>query len=192
MVSFYAAYLGVACVSILILWLHHAIQAWILAVAGVFCLLAVAIPAGALWVRSLSSEDLPALLLKIPGLARLMGEVGAAPRELLRRPGLLISAMLLHGSVFMLDAATLWVMLQVVGIKASFWIALPSFVMASMVTTIGPIPMGLGTFEVTCVSMLGALGIGIEAALTATLLLRGFTLWMPILPGMWLARRALR
>ena len=95
-VSFYAAYLGVACVSILILWLHHAIQAWILAVAGVFCLLAVAIPAGALWVRSLSSEDLPALLLKIPGLARLMGEVGAAPRELLRRPVLLISAMLLH------------------------------------------------------------------------------------------------
>jgi hypothetical protein len=83
-------------------------------------------------------------------------------------------------------------MLQVVGISVSFGVAFPSFVLASMVATIGPIPLGLGTFEVTCVSTLGALGVGIEAALTATLLLRGFTMWMPILPGMWLARKALR
>jgi uncharacterized membrane protein YbhN (UPF0104 family) len=83
-------------------------------------------------------------------------------------------------------------LLQVVGSHVSFWVALPSFIMASMVTTIGPIPLGLGTFEVTCVSMLGALGVGIEASLTATLMLRGFTMWMPMLPGLWLARRLLR
>ena len=53
-------------------------------------------------------------------------------------------------------------------------------------------PLGLGSFEVTCVSMLGVLGDPLEAALTATLLLRGFTLWLPMLPGMWLMQRALR
>ena len=32
-------------------------------------------------------------------------------------------------------------------------------------------------------------GIAVEAALAATLLLRGFTFWLPMLPGVWLARR---
>ena len=41
-------------------------------------------------------------------------------------------------------------------------------------------------------AMLGLLGIRIEAGLTATLLFRGFTLWLPtMLPGLWLARREL-
>lgn len=40
--------------------------------------------------------------------------------------------------------------------------------------------------------MLGLMGVPIEAALSATLLLRGFTVWLPMLPGMWLARWALR
>jgi len=192
LMSYYGAYLVVATLSILILWFYHAIQPWIVGVAAIFSLIAVGIPAGALWIRSAGKKELPAVFLKIPGLGTLMGEIGTAPPELLRSPALIVSSVILHGSVFVLDAATLWVTLQLVGADVSFWVAFPSFVMASMVTTIGPVPLGLGTFEVTCVSMLGALGVGIEAALTATLLLRGFTLWMPILPGMWLARRALR
>ncbi len=38
----------------------------------------------------------------------------------------------------------------------------------------------------------GILGVSVEAALTATIWLRGFILWLPMLPGLWLARRALR
>jgi len=29
----------------------------------------------------------------------------------------------------------------------------------------------------------------VEAALAATLLLRGLTFWLPMVPGLWLARR---
>ena len=47
-------------------------------------------------------------------------------------------------------------------------------------------------FVGNCITMLSLLGIHIEAGLTATLLLRGFTLWLPMLPGLWLARRELR
>jgi glycosyltransferase 2 family protein len=192
MVSFYAAYLLVALTSILLLWFLHVIHAWMIAIVLVFCLVALGIPAGALWLRSLGSRKLPAILERIPGLNKLMNDIATAPRELLRSPDLVIITTLLHASVFLLDAATLWVMLQVVGINASFWVVFPSFVLASIVATLGPIPLGLGTFEVTCVSVLGTLGVPIEAALTATLLLRGFTMWLPMLPGMWMARRALR
>jgi glycosyltransferase 2 family protein len=52
-----------------------------------------------------------------------------------------------------------------------------------------PIPLGLGTFETACVGMLALLGVAIESALTATLLLRGLTFWLPMVPGLWLARR---
>ena len=192
MITYYAAYVVAALVSILLLWLYHAIRIWMVAVVVVFALVAVGIPAGALWLRRFGNRELPGYLLWIPGLDDLMSAIAHAPGELLRSPSLLVASGVLHGSVFILDAATLWVMLQVVDMPASFWVALPSFVLASMVATVGPIPLGLGTFEVTCVTMLGLLGVPLDAALTATLLLRGFTLWLPMLPGMWLARRALR
>jgi uncharacterized membrane protein YbhN (UPF0104 family) len=56
----------------------------------------------------------------------------------------------------------------------------------------GPIPLGLGSFEAVCVSVLGLAGVPVAAGLPATLLLRGFTLWLPMLPGLWLTRRELR
>ncbi len=192
LVSFYGAYLIAVLATVLLLYLKHALHVWIMLAVGVFALVAVGIPAGVLWLRSVAERDLPAPLLRIPGLDKLMDAIANAPRELLRSPALLVAAILCHGAVFVLDATTLWVMLQVVGNPASFWIVFPSFVLASMVTTVGPIPLGLGTFELTCVSVLSLLGAPIEAALAATLLLRGFTLWLPMFPGMWLASWALR
>jgi uncharacterized membrane protein YbhN (UPF0104 family) len=37
--------------------------------------------------------------------------------------------------------------------------------------------------------MLRLLGVGFEAAIAATLLLRGFTLWLPLIPGLFATRR---
>ena len=37
--------------------------------------------------------------------------------------------------------------------------------------------------------MLSLLGVTIETALAATLLLRGLTFWLPMVPGLWLAER---
>jgi ABC-type Fe3+ transport system permease subunit len=50
-------------------------------------------------------------------------------------------------------------------------------------------PVGLGTFEAGSVSHASFLGVSIEAALAATLLLRAFTFWLPMLPRIWLAQR---
>ncbi|MCX4148773.1 MULTISPECIES: lysylphosphatidylglycerol synthase domain-containing protein [Paraburkholderia] len=69
------------------------------------------------------------------------------------------------------------------------WVAFVSVAIASIVATIGPIPVGLGTFEAASVAMLSLLGVSVEAARAGTLLLRGLTFWLPMLPGIWLARR---
>jgi uncharacterized membrane protein YbhN (UPF0104 family) len=79
--------------------------------------------------------------------------------------------------------------LRAVGQHISILAAFPSFVVASMVATFGLVPLGIGTFEATCIAMLKTLGVPLDAALAATLLLRGYTLWLPMLPGMLLARR---
>ncbi|MFC4702444.1 lysylphosphatidylglycerol synthase transmembrane domain-containing protein [Paraburkholderia caffeinitolerans] len=108
------------------------------------------------------------------------------------RRRLLVRTVALQLTIFLLDASTLWLTLSAVGARAQFWVAFASFAVASMVATIGPVPVGLGTFEAASVGMLQMLGVPIEAALAGTLLLRGFTFWLPMLPGVWLARIELR
>ncbi|MEP9411000.1 MAG: flippase-like domain-containing protein [Candidatus Brocadia sp.] len=191
LVAYYLAYLFAALTSIVLLWFYHDLHGWIVAVTAVFCIVAVAIPAGALWLRRGKKRSLPGVLLRIPGITALLNALGDAPGYLLQNPELFIKTTLLQGTIFLLDAYTLNVMLYAIGQDASFLVVFPSFVVASMVATLGPVPLGLGTFEATCVAMLSMLGITLEAAFTATLLLRGFTLWLPMFPGLWLAKREL-
>jgi hypothetical protein len=94
--------------------------------------------------------------------------------------------------LIMLAAATLWAMLFALGEPAGFAVPFAAFVVATIVATLSLIPLGLGSFELTCAGLLVSLGARLETALTATLLLRGFTVWLPMIPGLLLTRRELR
>jgi Mg2+-importing ATPase len=63
---------------------------------------------------------------------------------------------------------------------------------ASLVRTVGVIPGGLGTFEATSVVALALTGSTVAEALAATLLFRGLSFWLPMLPGFLISRRELR
>ena len=94
--------------------------------------------------------------------------------------------------MFALDGLTMQLCLFALGVHAPFSAAFSAFIMASIVVTLGPIPMGLGSFEAVSIGMLRAMGVPFEAALSATLLFRGYTLWVPLIPGMFAARRQLK
>jgi glycosyltransferase 2 family protein len=192
LVAYYIAFLLLAFISVGLLWLLHAVQGWVITLVSVFSVVALLIPAALLSVQLRGYHYFAPLLSHWPRLATLFNELEHAPGHLIRTPGLILRASALQGCIFLLDAATLWVLLMAIGLEVSFWVALPSLVVASMVATLSLVPMGLGTFETGCVAMLTLLGVPLEAALTATLLLRGMTLWLPMLPGLWLVRRALR
>ena len=191
LVSYYTSYLLAAILSLALLRFYHATKPWIVIVTALFCAVAVVIPVGALWLHYWSRRSLPSALTRIPGLNRLLAAIGGAPTYLLRDATLFFQTTVFQASIFLLDAATLWAMLRAIGQDVSFLWALPSFIVASMVASLGLIPLGLGTFEATCIAVLRVLGVPLEAALTATLLLRGLTLWAPMAPGLWLARREL-
>ena len=65
---------------------------------------------------------------------------------------------MLELGVFALDALTLWLVFRALGDTPAIWVPFVSFIMASMAATLGPIPLGLGTF----VGMLSLLGVAIR------------------------------
>lgn len=192
-ISYHAASLLAALTALTFLYFHQAASAGYVSILLAFAAVAVALPnlafllaklpqGGRLlhWARRLRSVGL---------LERLLRE---APIDLLRRPRLLLPMALFQLAVFYLDAATLWALLEATGQKGNPGSAFAALVMGSATAALGPIPLGLGTFEAACVTTLHTLGTPLEAALTATLLLRGLTVWLPMLPGLWCARRELR
>jgi Mg2+-importing ATPase len=83
-----------------------------------------------------------------------------------------------------------WILIVALGERASVTGVFAAFMIASLVRTMGIVPGGLGTFEVTSVLMLRMVGVDVAAALSATLLFRGLSFWLPMLPGYWSSRRA--
>lgn len=189
MTSFYAAYLAVAVAAAVLLWLHNRQSAALSGLIAAFLVLAVVLPGLVYWVRRGVARRLPGWATRIPLLPMLMRAMADAPASLLRDPRLLAEAVALQLSIFLLDATTLWLVMQSGDHAVAFWIPFVALIVASIIATIGPMPLGLGTFEGGAIGMLHLLGVPVETALAATMLLRGLTFWLPMLPGLWLARR---
>jgi uncharacterized protein (TIRG00374 family) len=192
MISYYAAYLVAVAVALAVLFVNHALNGLILAGAAIFVLIAFGVPLGVLlvrrWVRVWPFTLIPKL---VPALNVLVEAMEQAPSRILRDPVSLAIAGLLQFVVFALDALTLWTMLHAVGSDDGPLNAFAAFVSASVAATVGPMPLGLGTFEAVSTAALNLQGQSVATALTATLLLRGFTFWLPMIPGLILARREL-
>ena len=112
-----------------------------------------------------------------------------ADRRLVRSQALLWRITLLELAIILLDSATLWVLVRALGVSAPPLGLFAGFMLASVLRSIGIVPGGLGAFEAAAVVTLHWVGVSIAVALSATLLFRGLTFWLPMLPGLWLAHR---
>lgn len=184
LIGYYAAYAVFAVAMLVMLWLHAHATPLMVGLVTTFLLVALAIPTLALWLRRRGSQPLPAVLERLGPIRILLDTLAQAPRDLIADRDLLTRVALCNGLVFLLDAATLQACLLALGGGAAFSTAFIALIMASIVVTLGPIPLGLGTFEATCTATLHLLGVRLEQAFAATLLLRLLTLWAPMAPGM--------
>lgn len=190
LITLYAAYSVTVLVTLGILWRLHVLNRLILAAAALFALVATAIPVVALWLSQ--GGRVPGWARRFPRIGELLRQISGAPRHLVRDRTLLLRCATLQFAVFLLDSSTLWVMLRAVGWPTGPLETFASFIMASLAATLILMPGGLGTFEAACVAILTLLRVPVEAALAATLLQRGFTYWLPMLPGLWLSQREIR
>jgi uncharacterized protein (TIRG00374 family) len=191
-ISYYASY-AVSAVGVLVLLLLTGRGSWLMVgLIGIFLLVAAGIPSLALWLQKKGPRAIPKWLRKVGPVRELFEMIGEAPTRLVRSRTLLVELSLLNGVGFVLDGLTMQFCLFALGVDAPFAAAFVAFIMASIVVTLAPIPMGLGSFEAVSIGTLRLAGVSFEAALSATLLFRGFTLWLPLLPGMVAARRDLK
>ncbi len=174
--------------SVIFLWWERELNALVQWLATAFCVVFAIVPVTMLWLTRRQGWTPPRWTRRVPGLEALLGAISQVPPKLLRNPLLLAEGTLLSLSIFLLDAATLSASLRALGYSAAPSTVLVSFMLASVAETVSLIPGGVGTFDATCVGLLNFLGVPLEEALAGTLLTRGFTLWLPLLPGLYLLR----
>jgi glycosyltransferase 2 family protein len=191
-IAYYGAYGVAALVALVLIWLRGNTSWVIIGLISASLGLSTAVPALALWLQKKGAQAIPAWLRRIRPVCELFEMIKDAPTTLVRDLSLVAQLTALNGAVFALDGWTMQLSLFSLGIDAPFDAAFVAFIMASIVVTLGPIPMGLGSFEAVSIGMLRAMDVPFEAALSATLLFRGFTLWIPLIPGMFAARKQLR
>lgn len=192
MIGYYASYATLALIMLFLLWSHSQATPLLTGLVTTFLMVAITIPSLALWLRHRGSQPLPARIETIGPIRKLIKIVGEAPADLVRDRQLLGKVTLCSGLVFLADAATLAACLLAIGQPLELSTAFIALMSGSIAMTLAPVPMGLGTFEASCIAMLTLLGVPVEPAVTATLLLRGLTLWLPLGLGMLLLRGRVR
>jgi uncharacterized protein (TIRG00374 family) len=126
----------------------------------------------------------------LPKFARgLLALIAEADPAMVRRLGPFLGVCLLQLLITALDAATVWVSIQALGWHTSVLGVFGSFMISQLASTVGLLPGGLGAFEVSSVLTLGLNAVPLPVALSATLLFRGASFWLPMIPGAWYARR---
>jgi glycosyltransferase 2 family protein len=192
LLTLYAAFAVSVVASLAIVATLSDLNHLVLVLAGLFAIFALAIPSTVLWFSRGGERTPPRWLHRLPRADELLREVARAPRRLVRNPRVLLQAGGLQLIIFLLDGATLWAMLRAVGYEADPLGMFASFIFAQVAATVFLVPGGLGTFEASSVAMLALFKVPVEAALTATLLLRGLTYWLPMAPGYWLSHREIK
>lgn len=191
-IAYYFSYALGALWVLVVLWWKSRMSVLLTAAVLVFLVVAAGIPALTLWLHRRGQQRLPKLLSGWSKTRRFFEMVGEAPGELVRNPSLITSLTAINLAVFIADAATMQSCIYALGVHAPLSAGYVAFMMASIAVILGPIPMGLGSFEAVSIAMLRLFGVPFEAAISATLLFRGFTLWLPLIPGGILIRSELK
>lgn len=191
-IAYYLSYALGALWVLVVLWWKSRMSLLLAGAVLAFLVVAAGIPFLTLWLHRRGQERLPRPIAKWSKARRFFELVGEAPKDLVRDPSLIAWLTILNLLVFIADAATMQACILALGFHAPLSAGYVAFMMASIAVILGPVPMGLGSFEAVSIAMLRLFGVPFEAALSATLLFRGFTLWLPLIPGGLLLRGELQ
>ncbi|MCB1086562.1 MAG: flippase-like domain-containing protein [Verrucomicrobiae bacterium] len=142
----------------------------------------VALPGGRM-------KGLKKAMRRLPKISHLLDLVGQSNPETFQTRSIRLRACACHVTIFLLDAGTIWVAARALGADPSVGGVFSSFMVSSLFRTIGIMPGGLGTFEAASVMSLKSIGLPLSVGLSATLLFRGLSFWVPMIPGLISSRR---
>ncbi len=188
--SYHASYVVCLGVALFLSFVHHEANRLVEFAAAGFALFALGVTTAVLTLSGPAAGALRKKLGRLRPLAAALGFLEDADPRLAKNPSLLAQACGCQLAIFCLDAATVWVLIKASGGSATLPGVFTSFMISTLFRTVGILPGGLGTFEATSVLTLKLIGVELPVALSATLLFRGLSFWLPLAPGLWLSRRA--
>jgi uncharacterized protein (TIRG00374 family) len=188
-VAYYAAYVLTLALALIITIVGGHASLLIILTAIFFVVFSVLLTTAAL-VLSGRKRVGPKWLKRIPAIKKALALMGEADPKLVRSPRLILESGVFQLAIILLDAATVWVLIRALGDVASPTGVFASFVLSTLLRTISIIPGGLGTFEAASVVTLRLAGVPVSVALAATLLFRGLSFWLPMVPGLVFSRGA--
>lgn len=192
MVTYYLAYGAALAASMWMAWTRAHPPRLLLAVGVVVSIAFLAFPVVVLVLVRNPDKGLPRLLQKPRWLRRFRPGIRMAAEAtpaLSRDISLLVACSALQLVIFLFDGLTLWAMVLAVGVDAPFSSIFAAFMLGALAGSLLAVPGGIGTIEAGTVAGLGLLGVPLGASITATFLYRGFTFWLPLIPGLIAARK---
>jgi Mg2+-importing ATPase len=186
-VSYYAAYVLTLALALLITVAGGYANPLTIVAAIFFMVFSVVLTTAALVLSGRKSAG-PKWLGHIPLLRNVLSLLGEADPTLARSLPLILRSGLFQLAIVLLDAATVWILIRSLGEVASPTGVFASFMVSTLLRTIGIVPGGLGVFEAASVVTLKLAGVSVPVALAATLLFRGLSFWLPMVPGLAFSR----
>lgn len=189
--SYYAAFVLGLGVALGIVAVRKEIKTILVLASVVFFVFAIGLSAMVLALSGHGGHALPRPLARFRPLQMTLDFIRAADPRLTHSAPVLAEACGCQLAIVLCDGSTLWVLIRSLGAAGAPSAVFASFMISSLLRTIGITPGGLGTFEAASVVTLRMVGVKLSVALTATLLFRGLSFWLPMLPGLWFARGAI-
>ena len=180
--SYHAAYVVCLSLALALTTSRGETHVPVLAVSALFVAFSVAVTAALLLLSGRDIDRVAVKQQRLPALRNALVFLKDADPHLTRHASLLVEAASWQTVIFLLDAATMWVLIQALGTTASAGAVFASFMIASVFRTVGIVPGGLGTFEATSVwtCTCSASGSGRHCG---ELLFRGLAPGCPCCPG---------
>ncbi len=189
LVSYYAAYALTLAASLLISTLYGQANALVAVVAILFVAYALVFSGMVLAVSGRTLRWPSHRMLANVHLRKVLHLLEEVDPALARDPLVLAHASVLQLGIIALDVATVWMVIASLGYSAAPLGVFASVVLSNLFRSIGLLPGGLGSFEAASVLTLKMIGVPVAVALAATLIFRGLSFWLPMLPGFWYSRR---
>lgn len=191
LVGHYFAHSIAVVAALHVIWVRTGFSAYVLAPALAFAGLAVVMPT-LLIAASGGARKLPPWLTRIPLVSSGLLAIAEARPDIARDLGLIMRCTVLQFAILVLDALTLWAMLLALGTSVDPSAVFASFMLSTLARILGIVPGGVGVFEAVSIASLRLLGVPLAAGLAATLLFRGLSFWLPMLPASVFAHREAR
>jgi len=192
MLSYYIAFSSATFIALVILTLlKSSISPIVLTLVVIFFsieLTAVTI----IWtVVNHKKLSLPQWLIKIEIVQNILAAIEEVSSKRVFSPKLLLQTGSLRFAIFVLDALTLFAVMRATNAHGTIITAFVALVIASVAGALTLLPGGIGGFEAGSIAILATLGVPVDIAIASTILLRGLTLWIPLIPGLYIAREDL-